>query len=60
MTKQELDYVTGFVEEKFTNIPPQYIWEIREFLEDSKFSKEQAMGVIVIAEHIARSLVLLR
>ena len=53
MNKQELDYVTGFVEEKFTNIPPQGIWEIKEFLEDSEFSKEQAMGVIVVAVRCA-------
>lgn len=58
MTEQELDYVVGFVEAKFKDIPPHYIAEIRGFLENFEFSKEQAMSVIVIAENIAMSLYL--
>ena len=59
MTEEEFEYVIGFIEEKFSNIPPRYIGEIEEFLSDSGFSKEQAMAIVVIAEHIARHLIIL-
>ena len=53
MNREELDRIMEIVEDKYRDMPPQYLKTIEDLLEKSQFNENQAMAIITIAENIA-------